>query len=189
MVQTSVLQTFNDLYARNYSKFVRFAYTYVRDETVAEDFVTEAFMTYWDNKDGLKNHTNIRAYILTIVKNKCLNYLRNTKFQASILKKMTELAEWEINLRINTLKACDPNEIFSSEVQELVDKALAGMSKKTLEVFMLSRYQNKTNKEIAEIMNISVKGVEFHMTKALNILRKELKDYLSIFLFIIYLIP
>lgn len=187
MNQVSILQLFNDLYAKNYPKFVRFAYNYVRDMSIAEDFTTEAFMAYWSNRDTLAQDINPRAYILTAIKNKSLNHLRNVELRENILKKISEQAKWEIDMRISTLEACDPNEMFSTELQKLVDEALAKMPAKTMEIFILSRYQDKTHKEIAEIMGMSTKGVEFHISKALKILRKELKDYLGSFLLLLFL--
>lgn len=178
-------KSFNDFYINNYSKFVRFAYSYTKDMPVSEDFVTESFMSCWINKDSLGDNLNIRAYILTSVKNKCLNHLRNTQYQENVLKQMSEYSIWERNMRINTLEACDPDEMYSEELQELLDKALSMMPEKTLAVFMASRFQDKTYKQIAEEMELSTKGVEFHITKALKILRKYLKDYLISFLIII----
>ena len=180
------IKVFNDFYTNNYSKFVRFAYSYIKDMPVSEDFVTESFMACWMNRDSFDENFNFKAYILTSIKNKCLNHLRNIQLQRNILKKISDHSQWEINMRINTLEACNPDEMFSSELQILLDKALAAMPEKTLAAFISSRYQDKTYKQIAEEMNISTKGVEFHIAKALKILRSHLKDYItSILIFII----
>ena len=85
----------------------------------------------------------------------------------------------ELDLRIATLKDCEPDKIFSTEIQHIVNKALDKMPPQSREIFMLSRYSNLPNKKIAEQLNISLKTVEFHITKALRILRVELKDYLA----------
>lgn len=177
---------FNNIYNRYYPGFMRFAYSYLRDDAVAEDFVAEAFMAYWDHRRSMTPGSNIRAYILTVLKNKCLNYLKQKKFREECHHKIEKTSAWELSQRISTLEACDPDEIFSAEIQELVDKAIQSLPSKTIEVFILSRYQNKTNKEIAEQMHISVKGVEFHITKALNKLRFELKDYLAALIFLTF---
>lgn len=182
MPESSELKTFNKLYTEYRTRFVRFANTYVRDGSVAEDIATEAFMVYWENRANLNSDSNIPAYILTVVKNKCLNHLEHVKVQHRTLGNMQEHANWELNIRITTLAACNPEELFSADVQKIIDSTLNNLPKKTLEVFRLSRYYNKSNKEIAEMLNITVKGVEFHITKALSELRKGLKDYLHIFL-------
>lgn len=85
----------------------------------------------------------------------------------------------ELSLRISTLKACEPEQIFDNEIQHIVHKALEHMPQQSRTIFMLSRYQNLPNRQIAEQLHISLKTVEAHITKALRILRLELKDYLA----------
>ena len=72
----SDINNFNKLYNEYNDRFIRFAFGYVRDIAVSEDFVSEAFVLYWENIRKLEPDTNPPAYILTIIKNKCLNYLK-----------------------------------------------------------------------------------------------------------------
>lgn len=58
------------------------------------------------------------------------------------------------------------------------------MPEQTRRIFEMSRFENKTVKEIAEETNITAKGVEYHITKALKVLRINLKDYLPLFYFL-----
>ncbi len=53
-------------------------------------------------------------------------------------------------------------------------------------IFIMSRFENKSGKEIADILGITVKGVDYHMGKALKALRISLKDYLPILYFLFY---
>lgn len=181
MNKVSDLHIFNKIYADYQIRFRYFAQTYVRDKNIAEDITTEAFMSYWENRNNISSDSNIPAYIITIIRNKCLNYLEHNKVKILTLSKIQEHASWELNMRISTLQACNPEELFSDEVQKIIKDTLRAMPQKTLEVFTLSRYENKPHKEIAEKLGISVKGVEFHITKALSILRKSLKDYVFLF--------
>ena len=75
MENTTDLKAFNQLFTDYQGRFIRFANTYVRDIAVAEDFTIEALMYYWENRHSLEKDSNAPAYILTIIKNKCLNYL------------------------------------------------------------------------------------------------------------------
>ena len=88
-------------------------------------------------------------------------------------------------MRISSLEACEPETLFSNEVQELVNQALAKLPEKSRHIFIMSRYEGKKYQTIASETNLSVKSVEFHISKALDLLRKELKDYLPCLLFVL----
>lgn len=186
MKRPSDLQLFNELFRDHHPRFVHFANTYVKDLAVAEDITNEAFIAYWSNKETLAPDSNIPAYILTIIKNKSINHLLEIRRKNELLGNLSKLYEWKLNTQISTLEAFDPNEIFSDEIKSIIDKALATLPPKTLKVFILSRYQNKSHKEIGELLGITTKGVEFHISKALAVLRIELKDYLPILIFLFY---
>ena len=183
MNEPSKTERFNLLFAKYQSRFIRFAYSYVRDRTIAEDFVMEAFMYYWEHQDSLAKESNIPAYILVTIKNKALNYLHHIDIVDSACMTIKTHAQWELNTRISRLEACDPNELFSAEIKGLVQGALEKLPTQTRKVFVESRINNKSHKEIAQHLGISTKTVEFHISKALKILRVSLNDYLSLLVF------
>lgn len=184
MDSTTDLKLFNQLFQNYQNRFIRFAYNYVRDLSIAEDYVMESFMYYWENRNSLDPHSNAPAYILTVIKHKCLNHMKREQLHQGATDKMQELADWELNTRISTLQACNPEELFSVEIQKIVDETLNMLPDRTRIIFTMSRYQNKSHKEIAQEFEISTKGVEFHIDKALKTLRKSLKDYFSVFIYL-----
>ncbi|MDR1939120.1 MAG: RNA polymerase sigma-70 factor [Tannerellaceae bacterium] len=177
METTSELNTIKRLFEEYQGRLTRFAYSYTRDWSVAEDFTLEAYMYYWENRHSLTPEANIPAYILTIIKHKCLNYLEHLQVREGVAEKLRNHAAWELQMRISTLEACEPEELFTSEMLEIVRKTLAGLPAQTRRIFLMSRSENKTYKEIAAECGMSAKGVEFHIAKALKILRQNLKDY------------
>ena len=86
MENTTDLKAFNQLFTDYQGRFIRFANTYVRDVAVAEDFTIEALMYYWENRHSLEEDSNVPAYILTIIKNKCLNYLQPVSYTHLVAK-------------------------------------------------------------------------------------------------------
>lgn len=166
---------------RQYEKpLIQFAFSYIGDSGASEDYVLESFMEYWTNKEKLsdKNMLAILTYILTTIKHKCLNHLRHQKYCDQASDTIHELHQWELNLQINSLSSCEPKELFKSEIFSIVEETLNKLPPNTKKIFLMSRYENKSRKEIAEIMNMSSKGVEYHISKALAELRANLKDYL-----------
>lgn len=180
METVAEVKAFNKLFSDYHGTFVRFAYTYTQDEATAEDIAVEAIMYYWENRASLRNDSNIPAYILEIIKHKCLNHLRHLRVREHAEEELYTHHQRVTNLKIATLEACDPQEIFSTEAQQLVNEALNRLPDKTREIFLMSRYDNKTYAEIAAHYSLSVKSVEFHISKALKVLKEKLKDYVGV---------
>lgn len=168
------------------NRFISFANSYVQDLTVAEDFVMEAFMDYWEVRDILREDSNIPAYILTLIKHKCLNHLKRKQLQEDVSLRIRNVAEWELNIQISSLEVCEPTELFTNEIKEIVNRTLQQLPEQTRRIFIMSRVANKTRKEIAEEMNMTSKGVEYHIAKALSALRVNLKDYYVLLPFLLY---
>lgn len=172
-----------ELIFREYKeRYTHFALSYVRNKEVAEDLAMEAIMYYWENRASLKDVRNVPLYILVIIKNKSLNYLQRLKTWDEVSGRIITDQEWDLKMRISSLSACNPELLFCDEVQGLLKKAIEELSPKTKEIFLLSREEEKSYKEIAEITGLSVKSIEFHISKALTHLRKRLKDYLPLLL-------
>ncbi len=186
MEYSADLKAFNQLFSDYQGRFIRFANMYVRDMAVAEDFTIEALMQYWENRNALKADSNVPAYILTIIKNKCINYLQHIQVREDVSEHLKNHAEWELNTRISTLEACNPEELFTAEAQEIVNKTLATLPEQTRRIFIMSRYENKPYKEIAETLGMTTKGVEYHIAQTLKRLHTNLKDYIPLLLFYLY---
>jgi RNA polymerase sigma-70 factor (ECF subfamily) len=176
----SDIQNFNKLFNEYNDRFIRFAMGYVKERPVAEDFVSEGFITYWENRHHLTPDTNPPAYILTIIKNKCLNHLQHQQTRHRVTEELKSHTNWVLQTKIGTLEACDPDFLFSKEIESIIDATLQKMPHKTRQIFILSRDRGYTYKEIARKTNLSQKSIEFHMSKALSQLRVSLKDFLVI---------
>lgn len=174
------INTFNSLFNEYYKRFIRFANGYVKDEDVAEDFVSEAFTIYWEKRSELLSDTKPQAYILTIIKNKCQNHLNHLQIQKRVTDELRDHSEWVLKTKISTLEACDPDFLFSKELQEIINNTLEVLPQKTKLIFSLSRDQGLTYKEIAGKTNLSQKAIEFHISKALQQLRFSLRDFASL---------
>ena len=174
---------FNIIYERNYRRSFLFTKSYVHDDMVAEDIVAESLVKYWRLVSAGENEIT-EALLLTILKNKALNYLRNKSIHDAAIENLEEIKNRELSIRISTLEACDPKEIFSDEVNRIIHKTLKNLPEQTHRIFEMSRFENKTVKEIADETNLTIKGVEYHITKALKALRINLKDYLPLFYFL-----
>lgn len=177
MKESCDIESFNTLYKNYKERYVRFASSYVFQKEVAEDIVVESLMYYWENRSSLEYLSNVPVYILTIIKHKCLNYLQRLRTREEIEAYLTNTGVWELNMKIATLEACDPEKLFSEEVQLIVNKTLASLPEQTRYIFIQSRFNNQSHKEIADKLGVSTKSIEYHISKTLKLLRIALKDY------------
>lgn len=184
-MSNAIVNSFNEIYTSYYKKSFFFAKSYVHDDLAAEDIASESLIKLWE-KLKTEKIDYIEPLLLTILKNKALDYLKHEEVKCTAFESMVDWHQQELSIRISTLESCDPNEIFSDEVESIIRETLKLIPEQTQRIFLLSRFENKSNKEIAELMGISVKGVEYHISKALKALRITLKDYLPLFYFFFY---
>jgi len=173
---------FEEVYAQYYARFVVIARRYVRDFDAAEDLVMESFAAFWENRGKIAEDVNIPAYIASTVRNNCLNWLNAKRLHLDKQQDLHNIQSRLVAASIRSLKSCDPSRLFSSEIIEIVGREMDRMPQVTRQVFELSRFQDKTYAEIAEILGISSRRVASEMQRALSILRTALKDYLPLHL-------
>jgi RNA polymerase sigma-70 factor (ECF subfamily) len=181
---------FGTFYTAYHARFLRYAFYYVNSMQTAEDITHDAILYYWENRGKLPPGTDVLGYILLTVRNKCLNYLKHLQVESQYSRERTELYEWEIKSRIMTLEDADYAGIFTGEIMELITAALNKLPQQTRDIFVLNRFKNKSRKEIAAGMGVSVQKIDYHINKANALLYEALKDYLPLlFLFFQKFLP
>lgn len=172
---------FRAIYQKYYQSLFLFALKFVDDEQ-ASDIVQDCFYAVWQSRKKIEISTSISAYLFTIVKNGCYKYLKNEQKKKihrnnfGLLLKQEELQYY-----VNSEKS-----ILEFATKDRIEKVILQMPDRCREVFKKSRFEGYSNKEIAESFNISLKAVEKHISKALQLFREEFKDILSILIFMIF---
>ena len=178
-------RAFNDIYRGYYLRLFNFANSYCRNQFTAENIVQDTFTSLWNMREKIEPEINLPGYLLTMVKNKSLNHLQRIKVQDKAEERLQNNVMRELGLRHRLLTACNPEEMFRSDVQRIIKETLNTVSPQCRRVISMSRFDGLSNKQIATQLNISIKGVEFQITKGLKALRINLKDYLSLFIFLL----
>ena len=141
---------FNEIYKRNYRRSFLFVKSYVHDDMAAEDIVAESLVKYWRAVSSGNNKPVNESLLLTMLRNRALDFLRHQAVHEAAVGEMANLNDRELSIRISTLAACDPEEIFSKEIQAIIHEALRSLPEQTRRVFIMSRFENKSVKDIAE---------------------------------------
>jgi len=173
-------KSFEMLFRSNFHNLCFFAQMYLKDVDISKEIVQEAFVSLWDKRTSIEKDKNVISYLKTSIYNKSLNYLRdNKKFNKDMLNYEQIFDE------NNTVET---DTIVTNEIKMHINDAIESLPEKCREIFVLSRNENLKYQEIADLLKISVKTVEAQMSKALQIMRIKLAEFIEFLILIIFLI-
>ena len=169
---------FVKMFGQYHSRLLKLATRYVRDPIAAEDIISDSYVAFLSAAKDMSQDANKIGFLVTIVKNNCLNYLYAQRNHLRISKSIHSDHLRLIEANIESLENCNPNGILGSEVQNIIKATLTKLPDLDRQVFEKSRFDGKTYAEIAQDCNISVRNVTSIIQRVLAILRKGLKDYI-----------
>ena len=168
---------FESLYRSFYPKLSYFSGQYLLDADMANNVAQDAFTELWEKRATLQSDTNIQAWLFTVTKNKSLKQISKER---SKQRYRNYIKARQLDINYQSLAGLDTDNFVFEELQQKVEMALSKLSPPVRAVFEKSRFEDKKNREIAEELGISIKTVEAHISKALKLLRTELKEYLPL---------
>jgi len=165
-----------DFLFRKYYKILSIqALKFVHDQDSAQSLVQDCFVRFWEKHHELHQIENLFAYLSFMVRNRCLDHLREMK--RTHLVQMTPLTEFPGFESEETIEAND----LSFHLWQ----AVANLPERCRTAFEFSRIDGLTYVQIAARMGISQKAVEALVSRALKLLRANLVDFLGILIFLI----
>src|SRR5574344_795738 len=162
-------KAFEKIFFDFFAPLCLFANRYVDRKEDCEDIVQNMFYNLWEHRKNLVIFSSAKNFFITSVKNACIDFLRKQYTAENYRMKGIENSEEDSN---------DTFSLFAvSELERQVKTALTMLPDNVRHSFELNRFEGKTYNEIASECNISVKTVESHISKALKLLRRELREY------------
>lgn len=161
-------EAFKELFFDFYPSLCVFAQRYISSPETCEDIVQDTFFHIWKNRKKIKITSSLRNFLITSVRNNCIDYLRKQSTRQSYVEKHSSQDITDT-----------PEELYSiRELEEMLYTALNQLPYHVRRAFEMNRFENMTYNQIADEMSVSPKTVEAYISKALNLLRAKLKDYL-----------
>jgi RNA polymerase sigma-70 factor (ECF subfamily) len=174
---------FEIFFRDHFNALTNLSFSVIKDKDDARDVVQHVFLTFWQKRSQIVIRGTMKSYLYKSVLNASI-----TRFNQS--KKIIRLQESEAHA---IPEQTEPPE--DEMLRQLLDKAINDLPPVCQQVFRLSRFSDLSNREIADELNISVKAVEKHITKAFKFLRETLipvkndfhKQLIVLFMFIIFM--
>ena len=176
-------ERFSQLYSMYFMKMLRFSQAYVGTEEDAKNIVQDVFLYLWEHIELLDTVNNTDAFLFTLIKNRCLNFIKHRLYVDSHKQSLQEVEEEEMQMNLYALEQFDENLCSVEDMERQLQKVIDALPERCRQIFMLSRMDGLKYKEIAARLEISVNTVENQISIALKKIRLELKEYLPMLLF------
>ncbi len=166
--KSSVLNesSYEELFKNWYAPLCKLIFRTLKDKALTEDTVQDVFIKLWEKRNELKIETSLKSYLYRAAINATFNIIaKNKRYPKLSIEDMTTEISYSSNIE---------GEIQARELEQKINDTLMTLPEGCREVFVLSRQEGLSYKEIAETLEISIKTVENQMGKALKVFRERL---------------
>lgn len=161
-------QAFKEFYQSCFFRMYQFAYSFVHSKESAEEVVNDVFMNLWQKRHTLDSIQNINVYLYVAVKNASLNHLRKKRLP-------TPVSIDELNVQHLRFTTSPESILLTRELQARVQAAIEQLPPRCRLIFKLVKEDGLSYKEVAAILDISIKTVDTQLYLALNKLSQSLQ--------------
>jgi RNA polymerase sigma-70 factor (family 1) len=170
------------LFRRYYRTLCSQAVRFVHSRTIAEDLVSEVFFSFWKNQVQQHITSSYQAYLYAAVRKRAYTHLRQ-EFQQGVMPSEAETDKVDIDVSL------DPEQLLQyTELYQRIEETVRMLPPQCQRVFVMSRFEGKKHREIADELQISPKTIEAHLSRALSQLRQMLQMglfcWLTVFAFV-----
>lgn len=168
-------KAFEFLYKRYFYRLKGYAMRFIPDEEIAKDIIQECFTALWEKRKKLIN-TSLTSLLFVMVRNSCLNHLKNKATTTTFSMKEIAISEYEERLYYTDFGLDPSQKLLYQELEEQLEFVVNNLTERCKQVFILSRDEGLKNREIAEKLKISTTAVEKHIRNAISSLTFHLKE-------------
>jgi RNA polymerase sigma-70 factor (ECF subfamily) len=163
-------KAFSDLFTKYYKRLCCYADTYLFNFEQSRDIVQTVFVKLWEKRDRLNGIENIESYLFKTVRNSCLDYIKSLEVKDAYNLKVLQKIDAEVY---------EDKQHEINELTEIISETVNSLPKTTQQIFLLSKDSTKKQRDIAKTLGISIKTVEWNISKVKKELEKKLKNYFS----------
>lgn len=172
-------KAFTQVFRMYYGPLLNYAGRILKDVELANDVVQECFCRLYERRKEIKRGFQVRPYLYRSVYNSCIDAIKHQKVENNYINQ--ELLDFYFSKVVETPEA--EQALLDEDLKGAIQDAINKLPERCREIFVLSKVDGLSNKQIAEQLNLSMKTVEAQMTTAFVRLRKEL-GWLLCFIFI-----
>ncbi|TCC99558.1 RNA polymerase sigma factor [Pedobacter hiemivivus] len=160
---------FTEIYNRFFEVLYMHAFRRLNDDDEAKDLVQEMFVGLWDKRKLQDLSKNLSSYLYTRIRSRILDKFRREKISGRYMDFLASYSKLD--------HASTDHKVRERDLKQLIEKEIYALPEPVRAIFILSRKEHLSHKEIAEVMDMTEQGVKSQVKRALKILRAKLGFY------------
>ena len=168
---------FETIFKAYYSELHNYAIGIIGDLEASEDIIEELFIWLWENRKSVRVESSLEAYLIKIIHNRCLNYVKHQKVKQKYLNENLRLRAIEEKVQEDYIEFFKNQEYDNNE--EKIRTAIENLPEQCRKIFIMNRFDELKYREIAQKLDISLSTVKNQMSIALKKIKDDLKQQLK----------
>lgn len=168
LIKSGDNKAFRYLFEKYYGPLFEYINRNLKNSFATEEIIQDIFIKMWEKRNEIEIRIAVKTYLFQAARNRIKNYRRDNHNVGHY-----NILPEEIGFEDNTIEF--------QELQNLIENAISVLPQKCSEIYRMSRVQNLANLEIAKVRGISVRTVENHIARALQIIKARLTDGYSFY--------
>jgi len=162
-------KAFEMIFDATYTLLCQISFRMMKNAELAEEIVDDVFYSFWKNRSNININTSFKSYLVASVRNRSLDYLRKQKKEKP--------SQLEVAAEIASAETIASDTLAYEELKSHISTTIQSLPPQCRLIFMMSREQDLTYKQISTQLGLSIKTVDTQMGRALKYLRNELKAF------------
>ena len=167
-IKAGEIKSFEILFDQYYQPLCNFAYLFLKNEEQAEEVVSDVFTNIWVKRTEINIHTSLKSFLYKSTRNAVITAIRKNRDEF--------IYDLNDNIKIKNDHITPETLLLKKELEDAIERLIGGLPKVSGLVLRMKKIDGLRYKEIAEVLNISEKTVENHISAALKKIRNLLEQ-------------
>lgn len=165
-------KAFKELFDHYASRLVRFANSFLNNNELSEEVVSDVFFKIWIHRESLIQIENVKAYLFKATRNTAFNYMKHERHL-----KAERLEDLNVNVMVDQI--CPETSLINKELRLTIEAAINSLPPKCKLIYDLAKVENMKYKEISSLLHISVKTIDSQIAIAIKKIGEVMLNYLG----------
>lgn len=166
-LRTGDIEAFDQVFRKYGDPLFGFALSYLKSKEETEGLVQNVFLKVWENRKNLKKESSLKSYLFTIAYHEMCQVFRKKQIHQKFLEEKKTKTDLSVNLE---------EQLEYKATLEMVDKLIEQLPEKQRTIFIKSKKEGKSTKEIAKEMNLAPGTIDNQISAALKFLRSHISE-------------